>query len=253
MKLWIVSDLHCEFGEPFEVSPPADADVCICAGDLLTKGVVPSLAWLANKFAQKMPVLFVAGNHEFYGEALQESLCEAKKINSHNLHFLENDVLKIDDVIFVGGTLWSDFRLYGRDPQVAMSYAQERMNDFKKVKLSKKPYSKFRPIHAYRKHVETRDFLVNELRKHHGKKIVAVTHHAPSACSIAPEFTDDPLSACYASDLDNIIREVGPSLWVHGHVHHRNDYPIGKTRIVSNPRGYPGENNGFEPAFVVEI
>ncbi|WP_426236551.1 metallophosphoesterase [Pararhizobium sp. DWP1-1-3] len=253
MKIWIVSDLHLEFGESFDVEPPSDADVMVCAGDVLIKGVLPSMAWLTKKMAPKIPVIFVAGNHEFYGGSVQENLRDAKMAGYPNLHFLENDVVEIDGVLFVGATLWSDFRIFGRDPQVAMSYAQSGMNDFKKIKLSKNPYFKFRPTHAYRKHVETRDFIADELRKRSGQKTVVITHHAPSPRSIAAEFRHDPLSACYASDLEDLIRETAPALWVHGHVHHRNDYTIGETRILSNPRGYPGENIGFEPAVVVEI
>jgi Icc-related predicted phosphoesterase len=108
-------------------------------------------------------------------------------------------------------------------------------------------------MHAYRKHVETRDFIADELQKRRGQRTVVITHHAPSPRSIAGEFRHDPLSACYASDLEDLIRETVPTLWVHGHVHYRNDYTIADTRIISNPRGYPGENTGFEPAFVVEI
>lgn len=253
MKIWIVSDLHLEFGEPFDVEPPLDADVMVCAGDVLIKGVIPSMAWLTKRLALKIPVIFVAGNHEFYGASVQESLRDAKMAGYPNLHFLENDVVEIDGVLFIGGTLWSDFRLFGRDPQVAMSYAQSGMNDFKKIKLSKNPYFKFRPMHAYRRHVETREFIANELRKRSGQRTVVITHHAPSPRSIATEFRHDPLSACYASDLEDLIRDSAPTLWVHGHVHHRNDYAVADTRIVSNPRGYPGENTGFEPTFVVEI
>jgi Icc-related predicted phosphoesterase len=253
MKIWIVSDLHLEFGKPFTVEPPSDADVMVCAGDILIKGVLPSLAWLTKRMALKIPVIFVAGNPEFYGASVQESLSDAKMAGYPDLHFLENDVMEIDGVLFVGGTMWSDFRLFGRDPQVAMSYAQSGMNDFKKIKLSKNPYSKFRPMHAYRKHVETRDFIADELQKRRGQRTVVITHHAPSPRSIAGEFRHDPLSACYASDLEDLIRETVPTLWVHGHVHYRNDYTIADTRIISNPRGYPGENTGFEPAFVVEI
>ncbi|MDQ0318602.1 Icc-related predicted phosphoesterase [Pararhizobium capsulatum DSM 1112] len=253
MKIWMVSDLHLEFGEPFNVEPPSDADIMVCAGDVLIKGVIPSLAWLTKRMAHKIPVIFVAGNHEFYAASVQESLSEAKLVGSPNVHFLENDVVEIDGVLFVGGTLWSDFRLFGCNPQIAMSYAQSGMNDFKKIKFSKTPFSKFRPMHAYKKHVKTRDFIAAELRKRSGQKTVVITHHAPSARSIAADFKHDPLSACYASDLEDLIRETVPTVWVHGHVHHRNDYTIAETRILSNPRGYPGDNTGFEPRFVVEI
>ncbi|MBX5131257.1 phosphatase [Rhizobium lentis] len=254
MRIWIVSDLHLEFGWPLEETPPDNIDVIVCAGDVLTKGVVPSIDWLA-KFAPDIPVVFVAGNHEYYGACLQSGILDARKAaqGHSNLHFLENDAIDIGDVRFVGGTLWSDFRLFGRKPEVCMSYAASGMNDFKKIKFSKSPYLKFTPMHAYRKHVETRDYIAAELRENAGRKTVVITHHAPSPRSIEPAFRHDPLSACYASDLEDLIHETKPALWVHGHLHHRNDYVVGDTRVVSNARGYPGESTGFEPGLVIEV
>lgn len=254
MRIWIVSDLHLEFGWPFKETPPDNVDVLICAGDVLTKGVVPSIDWLA-KFAPDLPVVFVSGNHEFYAACLQSGILEAReaaRFHPH-VHFLENDAVEIGGVRFIGGTLWTDFRLFGRNPGVSMSYAESGMNDFKKIKFSKAPYRKFKPIHAYRKHIETRDFIAADLRKRTRLKTVVVTHHAPSPRAITLGFRHDPLSACYASDLEDLIMEAGPTLWVHGHVHHRNDYIIGSTRVVSNSRGYPGEGTGFDPALVLEV
>jgi hypothetical protein len=145
MNIWVISDLHLEFGERFDIEPPPNADVMVCAGDILIKGVVPSLSWLTKNIARKIPVVLVAGNHEFYGASVVESLQDAKIAGgSPDLHFLENDTVRIDGVLFIGGTLWTDFRLFGRDPKVAMSYASSDMNDYKKIKLSKMPYSKFR-------------------------------------------------------------------------------------------------------------
>lgn len=254
MRIWIVSDLHLEFQWPFEESRPYNVDVLVCAGDVLIKGVVPSIKWLA-KFAPDIPVVFVAGNHEFYHACLQSGIPDAREAaGCHpNLHFLENDAIDIGDVRFVGGTLWTDFRLFGRRPEVNMSYAQHGMNDFKKIKFSKTPYCRFKPIHAYRQHVETRNYIATELRENMGRKTVVVTHHAPSPRSIEPAFRHDPLSACYASDLEDLIHDTSPSLWVHGHIHHRNDYVLGGTRVVSNARGYPGEGTGFDPCLVIEV
>ncbi|WP_085031599.1 metallophosphoesterase [Ensifer aridi] len=254
MKIWIVSDLHLEFGQPFKEPLPNNIDVIVCAGDVLTKGVVPSINWLA-KFSPDIPVVFVAGNHEFYNACLQSGVLDAREAarDHSNLHFLENDAIDIGDVRFVGGTLWTDFRLFGRKPEVSMSYAQSGMNDFKKIKFSKTPYCRFKPIHAYSKHVETRDYIAAELREGTGRKTVVVTHHAPSPRSIAAEFRHDPLSACYASDLEDLICGTGPIVWVHGHVHHRNDYVVGSTRVVSNSRGYPGERTAFDPVFVIDV
>jgi Icc-related predicted phosphoesterase len=227
----------------------------ICAGDVLDKGIVPSLQWLADTVAHAIPVVFVPGNHEFYSAFVQESIRDARDFAGRfpNIHFLENEIADIGGVRFIGGTLWTDFRLFDRNPQVTMSYAAHGMNDYKKIKLAKSPYRKFKPIDAYRKHVETRNFIAEELRGQAGLTTVVVTHHAPSPRAIDLGFRHDPLSACYASDLEDLLYEVGPELWVHGHVHHRNDYKVGDTRVVSNPRGYPSERTGFDPAFIVEI
>jgi hypothetical protein len=195
---------------------------------------------------------FHRGNHEFYGASVNESL-DAAEAFGPEVYFLENRTVEIGGVHFVGGTLWSDFHLFGLNPEVAMSYAAHDMNDYKKIKFSKTPYVKFKPTHSFRMHVETREFIASELRKRRGQKVVVVTHHAPSPRSIACGYRTDPISASYASDLEELIFETAPALWVHGHVHHRNDYMLDVCRVVSNPRGYPGEHTGFDPALTVEI
>ncbi|XAZ19561.1 metallophosphoesterase (plasmid) [Sinorhizobium sp. B11] len=254
MKIWVISDLHAEFGEPFPHRPPVGVDVIVCAGDILTKGIVPSIEWLLRHFSRDIPIVFIAGNHEFYGASLLGGLRNAEIAENYPyLHFLENDVVEIDGVLFVGGTLWTDFGLFGREPSLAMAAAENGMNDYKRIKYSTTPFQRFRPIHAFRKHAETRDFIFSELRKRMGQKTVVVSHHAPSPRSILSAYRDDPLTSCYASDLEDLILETLPTVWIHGHVHHRNDYQISDTRVVSNPRGYPGEKTGFDPDFTLEI
>ncbi|MDX3927841.1 MAG: metallophosphoesterase [Shinella sp.] len=255
MKLWIISDLHLEFGQPFVQPPPPEADVLVCAGDLLTRGIAPSIEWLATNLPSSMPVVFTAGNHEYYGGSVQESIREARLLRDRfpQIHFLENEAVNIGGTRFVGATLWTDFRLNGGDPELAMAAAQSGMNDYKKIKFCKLPYRKFKPIHAYRKHQESRAFLKSALENATARTTVVLTHHAPSPRSIPPEFKGDPLSACYASDLEDLIVDEQPALWVHGHVHHGFDYQIGRTRVVANPRGYPGERTGFDPQLVIEI
>ena len=255
MKLWIISDLHLEFGYPFNQLPPPDADVMVCAGDLLTRGIVASIEWLAANIPSSMPVVFTAGNHEYYGASVLESIRDARLMRDRypNIHFLENEAVEIGDVKFVGATLWTDFRLNGGDPELAMAAAQSGMNDYKKIKFSKLPYQKFKPIHAYRKHQESRAFLISALKAPSARKTVVVSHHAPSPRSIPPEFKGDPLSACYGSIIEDLIVEGQPALWAHGHVHQKADYMVGECRIVANPRGYPGEGTTFDPGLVVEI
>jgi Icc-related predicted phosphoesterase len=184
---------------------------------------------------------------------MRESFRDARLLRDRYPHILENEAVEIGDVRFVGATLWTDFRLNDGDPELAMAAAQSGMNDYRKIKFSKLPYQTFKPIHAYRKHHESRAFLRSALDDSSARKTVVVTHHAPSARSIKPELHSDPLSACYASDLEALIVDGKPSLWVHGHIHHKVDYQVGGSRVLANPHGYPGEGTEFDPALVIEI
>jgi Icc-related predicted phosphoesterase len=81
-----------------------------------------------------------------------------------------------------------------------------------------------------------------------------VTHHAPSLQSVADPYKRDLVSAAFASPLDSLVAASKAKLWLHGHVHHACDYRIGDTRVLCNPRGYPGENeNGFDPKLTIEL
>ncbi|MCS4091372.1 metallophosphoesterase [Rhizobium sp. BK176] len=255
MKLWLISDLHLEFRVPFNHQPPEKTDVVVCAGDVSKKGIIPSLRWLADTITPEIPIVCVAGNHEFWGGSVQENIRDAREFarGLPNIHFLENAIVDIGDVRFIGGTLWTDFRLFGREPALAMADAENGMNDYRRIKFTKQPYKKFKPIHAFRKHQETRDFIASALQESQGRTTVVVTHHAPSSRSIAFTDHEDSVVGCYASHLESLILEEQPALWVHGHLHNRSDYSIGKTRVVSNPRGYPGERTGFDPTFQVDV
>ncbi|EJC80667.1 putative phosphoesterase, ICC [Rhizobium leguminosarum bv. trifolii WSM2297] len=257
MRIWILSDLHLEFASLPKSFAVPKADVCVCAGDVLPKGIVPSIDWLVQTISDAMPIVMVAGNHEFYKASFEDSLQAAR---SHaklqkNFHLLDNDVADIGGVRFLGGTLWTDFKVLSYDPGLSMAAAERGMNDYKRIKFRKQPYMRFKPIHSFRKHLETRRFIETALSEFGSAKTVVVTHHAPSPKSIEPGDEADILSACYASDLEDVIYADGPELWIHGHIHHRRDYMVGKTRVLANPRGYPGERTfaEFDSAFVIEI
>jgi len=256
MRLWILSDLHLEF-EWFAVpSPLPDADVCICAGDILNKGVVPSLRWIAENLSKYMPTVFVPGNHEFYRSVFQGSI-EAGRLEAArhpNIHFLEDEEVEIEGVRFLGASLWTDFALFG-DARAAMEAAREGLNDYRMIQMQKDPIERLHPSHTARKNRDSRAFLERELVRAPGRRTVVVTHHAPSLQSVSPEYKSDILTAAFASDMDDFITVHQPLLWVHGHVHHRVDFTIGGTRVVANPRGYPNEPSfrAFDPRLVVEI
>lgn len=242
MRLWIVSDLHTEFRQFAVPDPLPDAEVCVVAGDFGVGGPALALNWLHRHIAPTMHVIFVAGNHDYYRSAYVEALRAARDVASkcYRVHFLENDSVTIDGLTFAGCTLWTDFALNGHQ-EVAMFEARIAMNDYKRIKYSKRPFARFTPERTVRTHLDSRRYLEEVLRRTVGSKAVIVTHHAPSVLSIPAHLANDRLTPAYASNLDHLMMECSPSLWVHGHIHEAVDYMIGGTRVLSNPIGYPGE------------
>ncbi|HEY0037870.1 MAG TPA: metallophosphoesterase [Longimicrobium sp.] len=247
MKIRVVSDLHLEFAA-FD-PPPADADVVVLAGDAAPG--LRGLEWARTAFGD-VPVVYVAGNHEFYRHAipkLTEDL--AREAAGSNVRFLENEEAIIGGARFLGCTLWTDFDLFNERMRSAAA-AQAAMNDFQLIRVSPK-FRRFGPGDARTLHLRSVRWLHERLSVPFDGPTVVVTHHAPTAHSCAPARRSDPLNPAYASDLDWMM-DGSAALWIHGHTHHCVDYSMGGTRIVSNQRGYPGEGVvGFDPALVVRV
>jgi len=248
MRIHILSDLHLEFA-PFQPNN-VDADVVVAAGDIHTGA--NGIQWLLQTFRDK-PVLYVLGNHEFYGQKVQKLIANIKEIaQGTNVHVLDNDQVEIGNVVFLGATLWTDFRLLG-DPVVSGAIAQAGMNDFRRIRMLPN-YRRFQPKDARAAHAKSLQWLAKQVESERGKQFVVVTHHAPSPRSIPGRFDGDPLNPAFASRLDHFVADCGAALWIHGHIHHFSDYLIGTTRVIANPRGYPSEpHTGFAPGLVVEI
>lgn len=244
MKLHVLSDLHIEF-EDFR--PPAvDADLVILAGDIHVKD--RGLAWARAVFPDR-PVLYVLGNHEYYGKAYPKHLDDLKdKARGTPIRVLENESFEMGDVRFLGCTLWTDYQLFG-DPRIAGYEATQKMTDYRKIRVSPS-FRKLRSVDTAGVHARSLGWLKRELEKEDGYQKVVITHHAPSLRSLSEPDKEDLLSAAYASNLDGFIEGSDIRLWIHGHVHRQSDYVIGHTRIVCNPRGYPTEPN---PAFVADF
>jgi len=248
MRLQILSDLHLEF-EPF--TPPAvEADAVILAGDVSTGR--NGLKWALKNFPDR-PVIYVLGNHEFYGQKLQKLTAELREMaRGTNVHLLENESCTLGEVTFLGATLWTDFALNG-NPVVSEVVAQTGMNDYRRIRTSPN-YRRLRPSDTRQLHAQSRKYLEDELLKPKGRKVVVVTHHAPSPDSIPPAFNGDAFNPAFASDMRQFITKTGAKLWIHGHIHSPADYRIGDTRVLANPRGYPTESRqGFNPGLVLEV
>jgi len=237
MRVLVLSDLHIEF-EDFHTDT-SNVDAVILAGDIHVKE--KGFRW-AFENIKEIPVLYVLGNHEFYGKAYPRLIHKLKKMAQDcHVHIMENDVININNINFLGCTLWTDFSLLG-DPRLSGYECQQAMTDFKKIRIEPR-YSKLRSIDVSVIHRKSVQWLDKALERLKGQTNVVVTHHAPSKTSIPDELKEDVISSAYASNLEHLIHKHQPAYWIHGHLHNSSNYTIGNTRILCNPRGYKGERN----------
>jgi Icc-related predicted phosphoesterase len=281
MKIQLVSDLHLEF-EGIEIKNESGADVLILSGDICvaedlhdhpspdpyTPGAMANFSrrlaaaqtyrnffkQVSSEFAD---VVYVMGNHEHYHGKFDKSAEyireEFTKMGLSNIHLLDNNIKKIGDVHFVGGTLWTDMN---KGDALTLYHIESMMNDFKVIRIAKEGYRKFLPKQAIIEHIKTKQYIDVVLQDlPDDAKVVVVGHHAPSRLSIAPEYQNDHLmNGGYASDLSEFILDRPKiKVWTHGHMHQCFDYMIGDTRVVCNPRGYHTENKQFDPNFTFEV
>jgi predicted phosphodiesterase len=256
MKIQIFSDLHVDVSQPPPITIGADVDVVVVAGDT-AEGADNAFVALRHIVPEKIPILTVMGNHEYYHRCIPEELTLARELApSLNVHLLENDsvVLKIGDarVRFAGCTLWTDYQVFRADNAApAMRAASRGLNDHRLITWRKKPWKRFRAEEAALMHSASKAFLTETLATPFPGPSIVVCHHG-HWMSAHPQFQTDILTAAFVSNLA-FIEEFQPDLFIHGHVHWPFDYRVGRTRVLCNPRGYPGENPNFNPALVVEV
>jgi Icc-related predicted phosphoesterase len=211
----------------------------------------------ANEFSK---VIYVVGNHEHYHGDYAETFTILRKYLGHieNLHILDKEHVTIDDVTFIGGTLWTDMN--AQDP-VTLAHIRVKMNDFRLIENSnemvsyrtfdvneegteiptfRKRPARFTPEDTVQDHKKMLEYI-NVTSEPLGKYVV-VGHHAPSKASTHPRYqTEVIVNGAYSSRLDQFILDNPQiKLWTHGHTHEDFDYMIGTTRVVCNPRGYDG-------------
>lgn len=263
MRLLVISDIHLECGKfEFPASMP-DFDVAVLAGDI-GQPISAAVSWMVEQEQagplRGRPVVYVPGNHEFYGSVMQHNLAKGSDVaDLTNIKFLSRRTVLIGGVRFIGCVLWTDYRLYGT-PKSSMVHAGQTLNDHRLIRYKEASghFSRFMPWHAAAEHRLDLAFIRKELsRPHHGPTVV-VTHHAPHPNSIEPRHRGSPLTPAFASDLSNVVDEFQPELWIHGHDHGSHDYRVGRTRVFANQAGYPNlhgdrENRGFNPACVIEV
>ncbi|WP_232020515.1 metallophosphoesterase [Methylocaldum marinum] len=242
VRIQYFSDIHLEFG-PLEIRT-TDADIIVAAGDI---GVgLQGLQWLKS-FAK--PVIYVAGNHEFYGQEYLSSISKlANAASGSNVQFLEQRAWVHDGVRFLGCSLWSDL---GGDENEHLEELVSIVNDFRKISYR----TEFLNAKSYRLlHRKSRNWLFSELVKPFSGKTVVVTHHAPTPWSW-PDSPSQIKRHAYCNDLREVLHSFEVAAWFHGHTHAVSDYRCSGTRILCNPRGYfPSQLVGeFDPGKILEI
>lgn len=248
MRIQVLADLHTEFAS-YKIESAEDADVLVIAGDFTVADSLGRLEGFAQ--AVEKPIVFVAGNHEYYGGAFNEINEKLTRIGSRqrNFHFLNNRCFQVEDVQFIGTTLWSNFDL-APDLDEFVRIIGLAINDFDCIANSSA--ATFSPYDCMRLNEESRSFLKDKISASFSGKRVVVTHFGPSPRSIHPRFEDSPANPYFCCNCENLM---GPSipLWIHGHTHESIDYEHKKTHVIANPRGYHGENKSFRGKLVVEI
>lgn len=267
MKIAVCSDLHLEFG-PISLENIDNAEVLILSGDIcVAKDLGENDSYnikgendksnQIHKFFQECcarfpSVIYIAGNHEHYHGDFIKSIGSIRDRLGYlvNLHVLDKESVLINNVLFIGGTLWTDMN---KEDGITLMHMKDMMNDFRCVTNgARETYyrnsagnsyvrtARFTPDDAVEDHKKMLEYIKIMVEGKHDQKIVVVGHHAPSKLSTHPRYAkEEIMNGGYSSDLSEFILDHPQiKLWTHGHTHEDFDYLIGSTRIVCNPRGY---------------
>lgn len=282
MRIKVISDLHLEFSD-VRVPNNENVDVLILSGDILVAEDLydhpspdPYTPGAMNNFSHRIQssiryqefmkqvssdyphVIYVAGNHEFYNGKFYRTIEFLREYCAKfdNVYFLERDTKIIDDVVFVGGTLWTDMN---KGDPITLHAVRDMMMDYKRIRNDNKGYTALKPADTALRHRETLQYISHIVSEHKDKVCVVVGHHSPSFQSVHHVYANERImNGAYHSELSEFILDRPQiKLWTHGHTHHPFDYVLGETRIVCNPRGYESddysEDTGWNPTMVVEI
>lgn len=218
-------------------------------------------SWLKIISSRFQYVIIVLGNHDFWGgnfpneyDNYTEAFIE-QKLN--NTYLLQDNIIEVGKNKFIGGTLWTD---YMSGNSIAMEKAENGvMKDYKYISYGV-AQQRIRAKHLLSAHNKTKNFIfTHAIREYSEQKIWVITHHLPTIRSVPEEYLQNKQSksiyenALYYSDLDSDIKKVHIDYWIHGHTHKYQEYYIGKTKVISNPRGYTGEETLYNPWHLLEL
>jgi hypothetical protein len=258
MKLQLLSDLHLET-ETFDPEPAPGAELLVLAGDI-------DATWTGyERFAGwPVPVVVVAGNHEFDGRELHTAWpALRKRCAGFGLRLLQRESLLFtaasgQRVRILGATRWSDFDLFGAAQRPR---ALRAAGYFMRLMAATRDGRPFDAAGVREEGLACRAWLEAELQvppRERWDRTLAVTHFAPSILSADPRYGRQPGTASFCNADDDLITRA--DLWLHGHLHCRHDYRVPRpghapTRVVCQARGLAnkGEDSGHDPFKLIEI
>jgi predicted phosphodiesterase len=250
MKLQIVSDLHLEFLSDKQVvevanriSNDSPAEVLILAGDIcsLSERSVNKFTTFIDEIKDSyLKIIYVSGNHEYYGTSRQEIHELGHKIIKYrsNLHLLENKSITINNITFYGTTLWFE-------ETVEAGTKRNYLNDYRYIQ-------NFQPDLWSKKAIKFIKSIPNDPTKK-----VLITHHVPHSRFISPKYVGSDMNCFYINEIGKYLGKF--DLVTFGHSHDSvNQQFSERTLAISNPRGYvnsgnEGENDKFEYQLIVEV
>jgi Calcineurin-like phosphoesterase len=256
MRVQVLSDLHLET-QACEPLPAPHADVLVLAGD-----VDSTWAGLDRFRSWPVPVLFVAGNHEFDGRELSTAWpALSERCQTLGIRLLECESQILADargrrIRFVATIRWCDFDLYGI---AGRDRAMRAAGYYVRVMRATLHGAVFDAASVREQALACRTWLEAELRQppNDWDATVVITHYAPSLRSADPRYGRQAGTASFCNADDELIPLA--QLWIHGHLHWRHDYSVahetGSTRVVCNARGYEykGEAAGYDGQRVFEV
>jgi predicted phosphodiesterase len=243
MRIRVLSDLHLEFhaddGREFCRAQADDGyDVMVLAGDINIQRNLPDMIHYFRDAAGPRPIVYVPGNHEYYGSTPSATAETLRKIglNDPLLHILQEEAVTIAGRRFLGTTLW--FPHSG-----GFEAGDEYLNDFTVIR-------------GFRAWIRNKGSMCSQfLYDNVAKGDVVVTHHMPHQRSVHPRYKGDPFNRFFLHDVARVVEDREATLWIHGHTHDSMDYVAKGTRVVCNPMGYRGhgENSQFNYRLTVEL
>jgi len=248
-KIQIISDVHTEFNPPTFPEISQEADVIVFAGDIATTPTKAEAYLESVRKQTTAPIVYVLGNHEYYSTAFEDTANQYKEACRaiKHLYLLDDSSITLDGVQFFGTTLWTDY-----DNQRCSVLSLNVMADFRYMKTVRQERVSIDDI--VKRHERNKLQLQSKLYHTRPNKTVVITHHGPSFSCVDPAYARSNLNGAFFVDMDKVILEFQPNLWIYGHTHRGSTHQIGSTKLCVNPWGYPNESKeAYTEKLLVEI